>query len=243
MKKGILVLMMTTILLVLTGCDINGEVEYFDYTDIFEFSDIEVVDIFTNEIIEGISINRYLGSENIVLIPEEINGKSVIYVVSDFLKTDSLTYNDNVEVLVISKNVMSVGGGHFTGAPNLNAIIIDEDNEFLLSYRNGIYQKMDSGLNLLSIPLGDGTDYYLHEDTLKLDWSFNSFDIMNALYIPMGTRISEVGVAIYAGSFINIDTIFVYQVDYDYYVAFFTNYEHLPSSDLIITKIQIVDES
>lgn len=241
MKKVILVLMFASTSLVLAGCGNEEEVEYIDYSDVFEFSDREIEDIFTNEMVEGISIDKYLGSESIVQIPEEINGKPVIHIVDDFLKIDILISNYDVEVLIISKNVMSIGG-YFNGAPNLSSIVIDEDNEYLLSFQNGIYQKIDSGLKLLAIQIGNDIDYVLHEDTISLDWDFN-YEVLKSITIPEGTRISDVHVLIYSGSIYYLDNIYVYQIDYDYYVDFITNRDSLVDKDLIIAKLSVVDPS
>lgn len=240
MKKALLILMFATMSLVLSGCS-KEEIEYIDYSDVFEFSDREVEDIFTGEIIEGISIDKYLGSKNLVQIPEEINGKPVIHIADDFLKEDILTNNYNVEVLIISKNVMSFHG-YFAGAPNLSSIIIDEDNDYFLSYHNGIYQKIDSGLKFLSIQIGNDIDYVINEDTISLDWDFN-YEVLKSITIPEGTLIKYVHVLIYSGSIYYLDNIYVYQGDYDYYVDFFTDYYNLVDSDLIITKLNVVDPS
>ena len=243
MKKITLFLLIATMSLVLTGCGNDEEVEYIDYSDIFVFSDYELEDPFTGETVYGIGIEKYLGSEQIVIIPNEINGKPVIDIWTDFLIEDYIIYNEFVEVIILPENLISIGGGSFRGGPNLKSITISSENEYLLSYRNGIYKKIEGGLHLLSIQLGNEINYELHEDTTSLDFSFNSYGALKSLTIPEGTRVNHFDNVIYSMSMMEMESIFVYQSDYDYYVDALTNYNFIPSSDLIIDLLVIVDPS
>ena len=243
MKKVILVLMVAIMSLVLTGCGNDEEVEYIDYSGIYEYSKTTLIDQFSDEAIEGIAIYKYLGSEQVVEIPKTIDGKPVIYLGAEIFNIDILTKNQYVETLIISKNVMSIGGKFFTGAENLSSLVVDDLNQYYLSYNNGLYEKLDSGLRFLSIRIGDRIDYELHADTVNLTPDFNTHGVIKAFIIPQGTRITDVGVLVYRGSISSIDKIIVFESDYDYYVSFFTNYNNLASADLIVAKLSVVDPS
>ncbi len=243
MKKVILFLMIATMSFVLSGCSNDEKVEYIDYSGVFIFSEYEMEDPLSEEIVSGIKIDKYLGTDQIVEIPNKINGLPVIIINNDFLIEDYIVHNEFVEVIIIPESVISIGSGDFRGAPNLTSVIISTDNDYNLSYRNGIYVKTESGYHLEEIQLGNQIDYELYAGTTSIDFSFNTYGAIKNLTIPEGTRVEHMDNLIYSMSMMELENIYLYQSDYDYYIDFLTNYAYIVSYDLIIDLLVIIDPS
>lgn len=244
MKKLLFALLLSCTLL-LTGCGDNEDElqNVVDYSEIFEYETGEFTNPVTNEVEEGVYIKKYLGNEQLVIIPNQIDGKDVLSINPGLFSIDYITKNKSVEVVVIPNTVSNIGDGQFRdGAPNLSSIIIDPDNEYLMSYRNGLYSKNETGWTFLCISIGNDITYYLHKDTTVLTHSFNAYEIIDTLVFEEGITINEMSPLIESLSFSTIDEVKVHADDYDNLIQFFTENESVVQSDLIIDKIITYEE-
>lgn len=226
--KKILLILLTLNVLLLSGCVSETE-EHIDYSNTYEYEEISLTDPISGETVNGVSIIRYLGNDNLVKIPEQIDNKIVIRVNKDLFTRDYTTKNLDVEVIEIPMTVIDIGNGDFAhGAPNLTSIIIHKDNPYILSHRNGIYQRISNGLILLDVSIGDNLTYYVHKDTVELGMNFNNSEKIHVLVFEEGVEINEMSPLIYSVSFNTITEIKVHENDYQNFINF------LDSSDSIV---------
>ena len=83
-----------------------------------------------------VEITRYNGSETVVLIPEELDGKSVTQLGSKVFEE-----NNNIEEVWIPASVKNITGDVFNSCLSLTAIYADEESESLLSDEGILFNK------------------------------------------------------------------------------------------------------
>lgn len=107
---------------------------------------------------DGVSINKYLGNDKDVVIPEKLDGKTVLRLDFNFIEQpddyiyndgDSILYHDhcafdntNIESISIPSGVKEIRKRTFTGiygqsAPTLKKITVSNDNEYFYVDKSG----------------------------------------------------------------------------------------------------------
>ncbi len=82
------------------------------------------------EILNGdVVLEEYLGSEEEIVVPSEVEGKKVVSIAKDTFKN-----NTYVKKIVIPGSVRAVGVSAFKGCINLESLEIEEGTEFIASY-------------------------------------------------------------------------------------------------------------
>lgn len=130
-KKCLLVVLLTMLALVLTGC--SGEkatkAEYFTY----------IVET------DGtVTITGYIGNERAVVIPKKIDGHKVCCI-----GDKAFAENTFISTITIQKGVRSIGHSAFSGCENLTEVILPNTVEFI-----GLCAFQKTKITSITIPEG-----------------------------------------------------------------------------------------
>lgn len=114
-----------------------------DYVKNYPVTDASHFEI--TETDEGVIISNYIGSDAIVVIPEEINGKPVTVIeIRAFLTRDS------IRAIKLSDSVKEIGREAFMGCKNLEIFICGKNLETIKEYG------LSACTSLMHIELNDG---------------------------------------------------------------------------------------
>lgn len=81
----------------------------------------EVSEFTTVDVEGGVSITKYNGSATDLVIPAIINGKKVLSIADN---SYPFRYNTQIQTIVISEGIVTIGGGAFSNATNLKQVTI-----------------------------------------------------------------------------------------------------------------------
>lgn len=182
LKRSIFVILMITILLLSAipiGVSAAETISNFEYS-ILDDGTVEITKYIDN------------GERN-VLIPEEIDGKSVTSI-SDFcfVKTSSpvAVGFENIESISIPKTVTYFAPNFLVLQYNLKEIIVDGENTKYASIDGVLFDKDIK--TLLYYPRSKPSDEYITPDTVKSIKSFSFFQNMTLKKLKFGTVLDDV---------------------------------------------------
>lgn len=125
-----------------------------------------------------ITITKYIGQDSVVVIPSEINGKSVS-------ELDHKVFNDCAEItdITIPDSVLTIGIFVFSGCDKLQNINVDSDN-INFSSKDGVLFDKD-GSFLIQFPCGRSGGYTIPSGTETVGrWAFQECNRLLSVTIP-----------------------------------------------------------
>ena len=139
----------------------------------------------------GVCIEEYAGSEENLVLPEQLDGLDVVQ-----LGYRAFAGADYLKSVTLSKNIDGLGMFSFAECLNLETIEVDSENPFLESRDGMLYTK--DGTTLLRCPIAKKlTEFTVPDGVTKLgDIAFSCMDTLTSIEIP--DSVTEIGVAAFA---------------------------------------------
>jgi len=163
MKKIILIFIMIMLLLpkITVSAEISGDFEYATKGD-------------------GIAITKYIGKQDIIVIPDNLEGKPVM-IIGDL---GDCVFGENAVSITVPSSVTKIGSVAFSSCAELKSIIVDSNNlNFSSDEQNILYNKNKT--RLLKCPRGKRGCVKIPNDVINIgDGAFYGCENIISINIP-----------------------------------------------------------